>query len=163
VARDKQAEWLKLPALASHLFDSIRDQKASLLSISYNKLKHGPQFIVADPIVSATRRGHSPEQSDREFMNHCYVRVLHQGARTQEEDREFQGGRRAAPFLVGKPEILRKLLFGTMVFTANGMFILTDWKFRRLSGRHLELPGDPLWKSMIEEGARRLENVTPAF
>lgn len=155
VSKEKRREWSQLPMVAAHLFNTFQSPNAHLLSSNYNKLKHGPQFIIMSSLEAARRRGQAASKKEEELMMHAFVRILHQGSRTQEHEGELETGKRVAPFLVGDQQTLSGWVFETMLFTAINMFLLADWKYRRATGEHLRLPKDGLVERMLQEKEER--------
>lgn len=77
---------------------------AGLLDASQNKIKHGPQIVVDNAHQCAERRGMKNEELPPGLPNRDLLRILFEGARTQEQEGELESGKRVAPFLLDDPE-----------------------------------------------------------
>src|SRR5207302_5592421 len=91
----------------------------------------------------------------RALTDQLHVRLLFDGARTQEIAGEFESGKRVAPFLIHRPEALEGMLM-TLVSAANMMGILGWWLYRCVFGEFLPNEVDPVIANMAKDFTERL-------
>ena len=105
--------WRNLPGEFRRIASSFYDQsQTTRITAAYNKLKHGPQLVIQNPIDRARRFGSSPDlaaQLERyRALDKPGVRLLFDGARTQREQGDVGKGS-IAPFLIDDEGAVRKL------------------------------------------------------
>lgn len=128
-------EWETLPKIATSLVAVLADENKSLMTNSYNKLKHGPQLLVTSLRNSAVARGHSESALNNFPPDREFVRLLLAGERTQEEDGEIESGQRVAPFIIDDAERASGIFYDFIVATPQMMELLGRWVFRCIVGR----------------------------
>lgn len=150
-----------LPTTVRQLVDVLGGRNSDLLASCYNKMKHGPQMVFADPVEVANARGHPHELVDESFEPS--IRLLLKGSRTQETAEEVKTSTRIAPFLYGDPENARRWLYQSFVHTANVMFTCGTWIFNfKFPDHRRELAvEDPFVCSLIEGQAEHLKRTFP--
>ena len=132
------------------------------ISASYNKLKHGPQMVVMDPIaVATTRRGFAPaDVGDTDVLRGDSVRLLFDGARTQEEPGELEEGNRVAPFLIHDAAALTDV-FVQMSSAAMCVRDIAFWLYRSQFREDLSSEADPVLREIAKKNLNRLRSRMP--
>lgn len=120
--------WRRLPAELRRIASSYYDERHTpRLTAAYNKLKHGPQLAIQNPVDRARRFGKSPDltaQLDHHrSLDKASVRLLFAGARTHSLSSEDNLGS-VAPFLIDDAGAVNKLFFETMFHQANLFSVL---------------------------------------
>ena len=115
--------WRNLPEELRRIASLFHDEKQSLrVTSAYNKIKHGPQLVLQNPINRARCFGVRPEFAAELAWYKSYdklgVRLLFEGARTQQR---LVGGtvRSIAPFLIDDKDAVNTIFFSTMVHNAH--------------------------------------------
>ena len=128
IPKRHNAVWKQLPGELRRIADSFHvDNETPRVTAAYNKLKHGPQLVIQNPIDRARRFGESPDVPPQlaryKSLDEPCVRLLFTGARTGPK---LTGGGigSIAPFLVNNEGAVNKLFFGTMVHQAIMFSIL---------------------------------------
>ena len=115
--------WTTLPGELRRISASFHDEKHHpRLRAAYNKLKHGPQLVVQNPLDRARRFATAPdvaaELAGYDALDKPGIRLLFSGATTA--GTPAQGDARSnAPFLIDDEGALAKLVFETMVYHAT--------------------------------------------
>lgn len=104
------------------LHEVVRTLFQPILDALRNKIKHGPQVIIANPRDCAAKRD-IIEPSLSEVPNKAYLRILADGARTQEKSGELEQGDRVAPFLLDELEVLESFFYETFIFRGEIMLL----------------------------------------
>jgi hypothetical protein len=122
--------WDMLPFTFREILRPL-STNGEVLASCYNKLKHGPQLIIANPLEVAQSRGHPPSQISAPggFLLTPTIRLLLYGSRTQETPEESAASTRVAPFLLDDTENARHWLLQSLVHTANFLFVAGTWIF----------------------------------
>ena len=115
------------------------------LTASYNKLKHGPQMVVANIRDVVAKRGVEADVITTMFPQGDYIRILFDGSRTQEEKEDITGGKRVAPFLLHDAEAINDQFFKKMFPAAVWMHPLA--RRRRATDDGVWIGGWPLGRS----------------
>jgi hypothetical protein len=124
--------WPHLPRMLRDTIVPMTDEKGALVAASYNKIKHGPQLVVEPWLCAAQKRGLEGPELSAHGATDLALRILLDGARTQETEEERDASIRVAPFLLDDSRVIeewyfRHLLgnaallfqFGTTVFNAR--------------------------------------------
>ena len=114
--------YAKYPTALHEIVRTLFQPSSALLDASTNKIKHGPQVIIANPRECASRRGITGAVLS-EAPNKTYLRILLDGARTQEKIGELEEGRRVAPFLLDEREVLNSFFYETFLLRAEIMLL----------------------------------------
>ena len=114
--------WRSLPGELRRIAASYHDHKhIPRFTAAYNKLKHGPQLVLQNPMDRARRFANPLDLTSQlpQFaaLDKLGVRLLFSGARTQRE-RTDENVTSVAPFLLDDERAVNKLFFGTMVYQA---------------------------------------------
>lgn len=115
--------WKNLPGELRRIAGSFYDvSQIPRLTAAYNKLKHGPQLIIQNPVERARRFGTSPNVAAQlaryDSLDKPGVRMLFAGARTRGKPTDDDTSS-VAPFLIDDEGAAKKIFFGTMVHQAN--------------------------------------------
>ena len=115
--------WKNLPGELHRIAGSFHDEgHVPRITAAYNKLKHGPQLVLQNPLDRARRfaspRDLAAELAQYESLDKLGVRLLFSGARTQREPTDASVAS-IAPFLLDDERAVNKLFFGTMVYQAS--------------------------------------------
>lgn len=150
VPNERRKEWKLLPSIFKDVVEAASGESGALLTISYNKLKHGPQMVVMNPhAVAIDRRGFTAEQmKDYPTADEPFIRLLFDGSRTQEESGEMDAGQRVAPFLIHHPAALEEVTIN-VIANAHSMGVLAQWLYRCVFGNWLPDLTEPV---LIEIG-----------
>lgn len=115
--------WQLLPGELRRIVSTYAGEgQNSRLFSALNKLKHGPQLIVQNPIDRArlyAKSGEFEELEGYKEYDRAAVRVLFSGARVWEPEPPASRVRSLAPFLLDGPEVVSKIFFETMVHEAS--------------------------------------------
>ena len=135
--------WTTLPSELQRISASFHDEKHHpRLTAAYNKLKHGPQLVVQNPLERArqfaTGGNISAELASYGALDKPSVRLLFTGART--DGTPAPGGARSnAPFLVDDEGTLAKLVFETMVYHATLMNLIVKMQIAQYRSTAIDL------------------------
>lgn len=153
VPREMLENWNNLGFFMRESLVPLLDPKGALLASCYNKIKHGPQIMISDMATAARARGLSFEEG---AMSELTVRLLLQGARTQETDIETTEEIRSAPFLLMNSANAKRWFFQHIVHTANALFIAGTWLYNStyLDKKRSFNPALPEVQSIIREQGR---------
>ena len=115
--------WRNLPEELRRIVSLFHDEKQNpRVTSAYNKLKHGPQLVIQNPINRARCFGVSPEFAAELARYKSYdkpgVRLLFEGARTQQKPVDGTV-KSIAPFLIDDKEAVNKIFFSTIVHDAH--------------------------------------------
>jgi hypothetical protein len=162
VRREERGNWERLPWLVGEQLRALGARSNLLLAASYNKLKHGPQMVVMDPIaVATTRRGFTPaEVGETDILRGDFVRLLFDGARTQEEPGELEKGNRVAPFLIHDAAALTDV-FVQMSSAAMCVRDIAFWLYRSQFREDLPHEADLVLREIAEKNLIRLKSRMP--
>lgn len=160
VPKELAAFWNKLGPYLRECLRPIVNPKGALLAACYNKIKHGPQISVNSTIGAARARNFPSE-----FLEHAgdrvSIRLLLQGARTQETDQEFADQIRVAPFLPFDSGNARRWFFQHIAHTSNALFIHGTWLYNsnRLAENRPLLIQNPRIRAILQEQGGHIERV----
>lgn len=121
--------WDELPKLIRGVIQPLTTGRGDLLAACYNKAKHGPQLVVSRPIEGALSRGSTLEKLASEQANTMSVRLLMDGARTQETDEEASNNIRIAPFIINDISNIKRWYYQQLVHYSQSLFGLGTWLF----------------------------------
>ena len=115
--------WRKLPGEFRRIASSFQEEKHGLrITAAYNKLKHGPQLIIQNPVDRAKQFANSSELTQQLTRYKSFdkpgIRLLFAGSKTQPEPADSVSGS-IAPFLIDDIGAVNKLFFETMVHHAS--------------------------------------------
>lgn len=116
--------WPHLPRVFRGIVTPFTDDKGALVAASYNKIKHGPQIMVERPIHAALSRGLEVPKEFRSLLEKHALRVLLDGARTQDTAEERESGIRVAPFLVDEPAVAEEWYHKHVIGSASMLYQL---------------------------------------
>lgn len=123
-----QKAYAVLPTALGDLLKRRTDEARGKLRHLYNKIKHGPQVYVANPRERGGCRGLTMggvSMGDLALgFNEPLVRLLLDGARTQETDEEIRAMKAMAPFLIHSQTTLDRIVYNTMVHEATLMMAI---------------------------------------
>jgi hypothetical protein len=161
VPREFSQAWEALPEHTKELLRPLADKKSLFLTTSYNKLKHGPQMVVMNPFRRAIEQRGITEipLETRELTDRLHVRLLFDGARTQELPGELEDGKRVAPFLFDQPDLLEGMLIN-LVSAGHIMRLLAWWLYKVVFGALLPNKVDPM---LAQIGKRFTERLSERF
>ena len=122
--------WKNLPNELKRIADSFYDDRhVPRVMAAYNKIKHGPQLVVQNPVDRAKRFSNLSDVASELARNDSFdkpaVRLLFDGASTSPESTDGSG-RSPAPFLVDDARMVNRIFFDTMVPQATGLSILVN-------------------------------------
>lgn len=129
VKKDQRKVWDNLGDNIRKSLDPILQPNNELISSCYNKIKHGPQIIFDNLQNSALSRGFSEEQLKNLKLEKKTVRVLLNGARTQDSDDEIKDSIRCAPFLVFDKENIQQILYKNVYYIFTIQFVHGTWLY----------------------------------
>ena len=120
--------WQSLPGELRRISQSFYEEKESpRITSAYNKLKHGPQLTIQNPVERAKKFATSPtltgQLSRFVSFDKPTVRLLFSGANTQPA-RTIGNEKTIAPFLIANRDAVLKIFFGTMVHHASLFSVL---------------------------------------
>jgi hypothetical protein len=136
VPKEIQPLWDKLPSLVREVMAPLTTGRGDLLAACYNKAKHGPQLVVSRPNEALSSRGLSVDDMSSVQSNAMTVRLLMDGARTQETQEEVQSGTRIAPFLVDDLHNIKNVYFQQIVHQASSLYSLGTFIFNSTYREH---------------------------
>ena len=115
--------WKHFPEELRRIASSFYDERHTpRITAAYNKLKHGPQLILQNPIDRARQFSTIPnfdaQLAGYRSFDKTGIRLLFAGAKTRREPEDFGVGS-VAPFLVDDEGAVKKLFFETMVYQAT--------------------------------------------
>ncbi len=147
--------WDRLPKFIRGTIRPLTTDSGALLAACYNKVKHGPQLVVSRPIDGALGRGHSIEDIERDQASTLSVRLLMDGARTQETTEETKDSIRVAPFLIDDRSNIKRWYFQQLVHTASALYTIGTWIFNTTykdKKRGSGAPNEFVHKIVTEQG-----------
>jgi len=143
VPRKLWSEWETFPMRTGEFIKFLADEPKSLITASYNKLKHGPQMAIMNIREIAVRgRGFPEDKVKLTVLEGECVRLLFDGARTQEHENEYGASKRVAPFLLHHPDYIDKMFWDVMVYIALQSWELGYYLFRGIYRRDIQTPPD---------------------
>lgn len=147
------AVWDALPEEFRRIAISFYDEAYNpRIAAAYNKLKHGPQIVVQNPVERAKCYGSSPDLSGElaryDAIDKPSVRLLFAGARTRYGLTD-SAPKSAAPFLIDHEGAAKQLFFETMVHHANLVSTLVKMQIAIYKGTPIELGN-------LDEGVARI-------
>ncbi len=165
VGKPQRQAWDNLPAVIKQLLLNLLGPNGELLASCYNKIKHGPQIVVAESLLAIRARGLPAEACDvaDPTVAQRTIRLLLHGSRTQETPEELAESRRVAPFLYADPDNARRWLLQSLLHTAGVLSSLATWLFNfrfRESPRAFGV-SDPFLESLVKEQQLHLERTFP--
>ena len=131
------------------------------LTAAYNKLKHGPQLVVQNPVDRAKRFGNSSDAAEELARHDSFdkpgIRMLFDGANINSKPTN-PSVKSIAPFLINDEAAARKLFFGTMVHHANLLSLLVKMQIALYRKKHINLDNlDPAVLRIVGEQRRYTE------
>ena len=156
--------WTNLPREFRRIASSFYDEThVPRITAAYNKLKHGPQLILQNPIDRARRFGSSSNLDTQlagyRAFDKTGIRLLFAGAKTRREPSDSGVGS-VAPFLIDDEGAVRKLVFDTMVYQAMLFNTLVRMQLALYRRTRIEIGNfDEGVSRLIEESQRRLSNT----
>jgi len=150
IAKSDRGVWEQLPERLHELVETVGGDRSELVTLAYNKVKHGPQIVISDVFtVAAKLRGFDAVACRNALPVGEHVRLLFRGATTQENPQDRQKGKHLAPFLLDDPAALSNILFGTIVGSALEMAHVGHFLLRLVIGRQDKLDFDPGVRTMV--------------
>ena len=145
--------WKGLPGEFRRMAGSFYDEGQSpRLTAAYNKLKHGPQLTLQNPVDRARRFGSSPDIAAQLARYHALdkpgVRLLFAGARTRREPADGDVAS-VAPFLIDDEGAVNKIFFETMVHQAGLLSTLVKMQIALYRKSRIDLGN-------LDEGVSRI-------
>ena len=115
--------WKNFPGELRRIASSFYDERHTpRITAAYNKLKHGPQLILQNPIDRARLFSRVPDFDAQlagyRAFDKTSIRLLFAGAKTQRKPDDCRVGS-VAPFLIDDEGAVKKLFFETMVYQAT--------------------------------------------
>lgn len=115
--------WRNLPGELRRIASSFHEEHhVPRITAAYNKIKHGPQLVIQNPVDRAMKYANSSDLTTQLTQYKSFdkpgVRLLFAGARTRPDPTEGSVGS-IAPFLIDDEGAVNKLFFETMVHQAN--------------------------------------------
>ena len=156
--------WKNLPGELRRIASSFYDEKhIPRITAAYNKLKHGPQLILQNPIDRARQFGRSPNLDALLAAYRAFdktgIRLLFAGAKTRREPGDTRVGS-VAPFLIDDEVAVRKLFFETMFYQAMLFSTLVRMQLALCrKGRFEEGNLDEAVFRIMKEARRRLSII----
>lgn len=129
VPKYAEEQWAKLPEQLRDGIEALTKPGGEMLAACYNKLKHGPQAVFMSPVAVCVARGYPPELAFDGMRDEPTVRLLLDGARTQDTQEEVVAGRRAAPFVIDDPDNAKRFFFQVVLHNANMLSVVGTWLF----------------------------------
>ena len=164
IPRGHKQVWKNLPGEFRRIASSFCDEtQISRITAAYNKLKHGPQIVVQNPIARARRFSSSPNLESQlagyRAFDKTGIRLLFRGAKTRRES-DDSGLGSVAPFLLDDEEAVKKLFFGTMVYQASLFSTLVRMQVALYRKNRFERGNlDEGVSRIVEEAHRRSLNI----
>ena len=156
--------WRQLPGELRRIANSFHvEQQLPRLTAAYNKLKHGPQLIIQNPVDRARQFGNTPDLTAQlaryESLDKLGVRLLFAGARTQPNPTDGNVGS-VAPFLIDDERAVNRIFFGTMVHQANLFSILVKMQIAlyRKERINLDIPDQGISRIVEAQGRYLAKN-----
>ena len=161
IPRNQIQVWKNLPGELRRIASSFYDENHTpRITAAYNKLKHGPQLILQNPIDRARQFGRSPNldalvAAYRPF-DKTGIRLLFAGAKTRREPGDSGVGS-VAPFLIDDKTAVSKLFFETMFYEAMLFSTLVKMQLALCGRRRFEEDNlDDVIFRMMKEARQRL-------
>ncbi|MDE0105525.1 MAG: hypothetical protein OXN89_24370 [Bryobacterales bacterium] len=151
--------WRNLPDEFRRISSSFHSEsQIPRITAAYNKLKHGPQLVIQNPMDRARQFGKSPDSAAElarfRALDKPSVRLLFAGARTCSGPKDSDA-RSVAPFLIDDEGAVRKLFFGTMVYHASLFSTLVKMQIALYRQRRIDIGGLDAGVSQIVEAGER--------
>ena len=152
--------WAHLPNELHRVCSELTSPVSESASSVFNKIKHGPQLVIQGPHDRAKLRWRELPNKNlptTDLMSRNTVRVMLGGERTQERPKEYESGKRVAPFLIHDPQVIDKLFYETLVHEANIFFAMVTLQksifTKGVSNFRIEDAGI---RRIVEKGSRRI-------
>ena len=135
--------WATLPDELQRISASFHDERhLPRLTAAYNKLKHGPQLIVQNPLDRARRFATVPDVTQElggyDALDKPGIRLLLSGATTAGTPPQGNAGSNA-PFLIDDEGALAKLFFETMVYHATFLNLIVKMQIALFRNTTIDL------------------------
>ena len=135
--------WRRMPGELRRIASSFYDERHfPRVTAGYNKLKHGPQLVIQNPMDRGRQFGTAPNLTAQlarfESFDKPTVRLLFAGASTQREP-TAGNGRSVAPFLIDDLGAANKLYFETMVHHASLFSLMVKMQIALYRKEEVEL------------------------
>lgn len=145
--------WKNFPGELRRIASSFYDERHTpRITAAYNKLKHGPQLILQNPIDRVRQfssfRNFDGQLADYAAFDKTGIRLLFAGAKTRRQPDDFGVGS-VAPFLIDDEGAVKKLFFETMVYQATLFRTLVSLQLALYRKSHFEI-------GSLDEGVLRI-------
>ncbi len=155
--------WRNLPEEFRRIAGSFHEEsQIPRITAAYNKLKHGPQLVVQNPMDRARQFGSSPDLATElaryRALDKPSVRLLFAGARTRSGPTDSDAGS-VAPFLIDDEGAVKKIFFGTMVYQASLFSTLVKMQIALYRKSRIDLGNLDEGVSRIVEAGERYVNI----
>ena len=157
--------WKDLPGELRRIARSLSDERQiPRVTAAFNKIKHGPQLVVQNPMDRARRFG-NPAAFEEQWtwcqpLDKPSVRLLFSGASTRPEPTSGDSGS-VAPFLIDDEGAVRRIFFGTMVYHATFFCQLVKMQIALFRSSRVDWDGlDQGVRKVVEAGARYADGLT---
>ena len=155
--------WKRLPDEFRRIAGSFYDERhIPRITAAYNKLKHGPQLIVQNPVDRARRFAITPDLATQlaryDSLDKPGVRLLFAGARTRRGPTDGDA-RSVAPFLIDDEGAVNKIFFETMVHQAGLFSMLVKMQIALYRKNRINLDNLDEGVSRIVEAQGRYLNI----
>lgn len=155
VPRTDRDVWHNLAPCTSDLMSFLGPEGSPFLTASYNKLKHGPQMVVANLGDVVAKRQVESDVIAAMFPQGNYIRILFDGSRTQEVEADMTDNKRVAPFLLHDSDAINGQFYEKMLPAAVWMHQISYWLLRTVLRITPEYDFDPAIKSILNEENKR--------
>lgn len=155
--------WRNLPEEFRRIADSFHNEnQVPRITAAYNKLKHGPQLAVQNPVDRAKQFGKSTDVAAElarfRALDKPTVRLLFAGARTCGSLTDSDAGS-VAPFLIDDERAVKKIFFGTMVYQASLFSTLVKMQIALYRKSRIDIGRLDEGVSRIVEAGERYANI----
>ena len=155
--------WTDLPEEFRRIAGSFSDaSQIPRITAAYNKLKHGPQLVVQNPVDRARQFGSSPDLATQlaryQALDKPGVRLLFAGAKTRSGPTDSDA-ESVAPFLVDDEGAVKKIFFETMVYQAFLFRTLVKMQVALYRQDRIELGNLDEAVSRIVKAGERYSNI----
>lgn len=155
--------WKQLPSELRRITDSFHvDGQVPRVTAAYNKLKHGPQLIIQNPVDRVRQYGNTTDLTGQlapyESLDKPSVRLLFAGARTQGQEKGHIGS--VAPFLIDDEGAVNRIFFNSMVPQAILFSVLVKMQIALYQNKriNLDIPDEGILR-IVEAQGHYLDNT----
>lgn len=128
VPKQYKKDWDLIPLTLREFLETVASPNGRILTACHNKLKHGPQIVVTT-FNSMRMARDFDEVKDAPSPHRPVLRVLLDGARTQETPAEGEAGDAVAPYIPDDDTNIRRHLLQGLVHDAFNLSVLGTWIF----------------------------------